>query len=125
MDRDDSAHSVCAKLIAEAQGDTLVPCTVVEETAYMVGHWLGAEAEAALAKSIADGGLPVEHMSADDWARVGDLVLEYEDLKLGSVDASIVAVAERLSITRLLTLDNRHFGVVRPRHCEAFDLLPG
>jgi predicted nucleic acid-binding protein len=40
------------------------------------------------------------------------------------VDASVVAVAERLGIGTVATLDRRHFTVVRPRHVDMFELLP-
>jgi len=43
---------------------------------------------------------------------------------LGLVDASVVAVAERLGVTSIATLNARDFHVVRPRHAEAFTLLP-
>jgi uncharacterized protein len=43
---------------------------------------------------------------------------------LGTVDASVVAAAERLGIAEVATVDRRHFGVIRPRHTEAFTLLP-
>ena len=43
-------------------------------------------------------------------------------MRLGTVDASVVAAAERLGITAIATLDRRHFSVVRPRHVEAFAL---
>jgi hypothetical protein len=36
-----------------------------------------------------------------------------------------VAVAERLGLTEIATIDRRHFSVVRPRHVGAFTLLPG
>ena len=49
----------------------------------------------------------------------------YADLPLGTADASVVAVAERLGIAEVATLDRRHFTVVRPRHVTAFTLLPG
>jgi predicted nucleic acid-binding protein len=52
------------------------------------------------------------------------LVRRYADLPLGAVDASVVAVAERLKITQVATLDRRHFTVVRPEHVPAFELLP-
>jgi len=48
----------------------------------------------------------------------------YGDLPLGTVDASVVAAAERLDITTIATIDRRHFSVVRPSHVEAFTLLP-
>lgn len=43
---------------------------------------------------------------------------------LGTVDASVVAVAERLGITTIATLIHRGFAVVRPAHTTAFELLP-
>jgi predicted nucleic acid-binding protein len=52
------------------------------------------------------------------------LVAEYRDLPLGTVDASVIATAERLDATEVATLDRRHFSVVRPRHEVAFQLLP-
>jgi predicted nucleic acid-binding protein len=45
-------------------------------------------------------------------------------LPLGTVDASVVAVSERLGTHTIATLDRRHFSVVRPAHIPAFDLVP-
>jgi predicted nucleic acid-binding protein len=59
-----------------------------------------------------------------DWTRILALVSRYRDLPLGTVDASVVATAERLRATTMATLDRRHFGVVRPRHVAAFELVP-
>ena len=44
-------------------------------------------------------------------------------LALGGVDSSIVAAAERLRVTTIATLDRRHFGLIRPDHVQAFELL--
>ena len=51
-------------------------------------------------------------------------LLTYADLPLGAVDASVIAVAERVGASEVATLDRRHFSVVRPRHVGAFALLP-
>jgi predicted nucleic acid-binding protein len=51
------------------------------------------------------------------------LITTYADLPLGAVDASVVAVAERLRVRQVATLDRRHFSVVRP-NCDPFELLP-
>jgi predicted nucleic acid-binding protein len=56
--------------------------------------------------------------------RIAELVARYHDLPLGTVDASVVAAAERLGVLDIATLDHRHFRVVRPRHTTAFNLLP-
>jgi len=55
---------------------------------------------------------------------MSELVARYEDLPLGGVDAAVVAIAERLGIAEIATLDRRHFSVVRPRHVPAFVLRP-
>jgi predicted nucleic acid-binding protein len=49
---------------------------------------------------------------------------QYADFPLGSTDASVIALAERLGTDVVITLDRWHFGAVRPRHCEALRLLP-
>ncbi|MGH9127015.1 MAG: hypothetical protein ACRDZ8_20165 [Acidimicrobiales bacterium] len=59
-----------------------------------------------------------------DWDGAVELVETFADRGLGLVDASVVAVAKRLGITAIATLNHRDFTVVRPRH-TAFDLLPG
>ena len=97
---------------------------VVAETGYLIDRQLGPTAEAAFYRSIANGDLLVEHLTAADWHRVAELVESYADFPLGGTDASIIAIAERLGITRVATLDRRHFQAVRPMHREAFDLVP-
>lgn len=53
-----------------------------------------------------------------------DLVARYRDLPLGTVDASVIAAAERLGVAEIATVDRRHFSEVRPEHLPAFELLP-
>jgi len=55
---------------------------------------------------------------------MAELVRRYGDFPLGAVDASVVAVAERLDVADIATIDHRHFRAVRPMHRRAFNLLP-
>jgi predicted nucleic acid-binding protein len=55
---------------------------------------------------------------------MAQLVVEYADFPLGGTDASVIALAERLDARVVVTLDRRHFSAVRPRHRDAFELLP-
>ena len=55
---------------------------------------------------------------------MAELVEQYADLPLGTIGRVVIAVAERLNITEVATLDLRHFTVVRPRHVQALTLLP-
>ena len=74
--------------------------------------------------ALAAGELLLEPVDPADLERMAELVGAYHDLPLGTVDASVVAVAERRGVTTIATLDRRHFGVVRPRHVDAFELVP-
>lgn len=96
---------------------------VIAECTYLIGDRLGANAEAAFLRGITE--LEIEPPSTEDWPRITELVEQYSDLHLGGTDASVVALAERLGATTIITLDRRHFSVVRPRHVDAFELLPG
>ncbi len=102
----------------------VVPQLVVGETAYMVGTIGGAGAEVRLLRELEASSLAFEPLERADLGRVAALVETYADLRLGTVDASVIATAERLGATTIATLDRRHFMVVRPRHVEAFQLVP-
>ena len=73
---------------------------------------------------ITSGTVRVLDLAQDDYVRCAELVAQYADLGLGFVDASIGTVAENLGLAELATLNHRDFAVVRPRHVEAFTLLP-
>lgn len=94
------------------------------EVAYLLATRLGAEPEIRFLGDLAGGAFAIDHVPAADWLRMAALVAAYRDLPLGTVDASVVAAAERLGIAQIATLDRRHFGVVRPDHVAAFTLLP-
>ncbi len=91
--------------------------------AYLLAARLGAAAEVRFLGDLAAGNLIAEPVAAADWLRMAELVARYADLPLGTVDASVVAAAERLGVRQVATLDRRHFDVVRPR-TEPFELLP-
>ncbi len=63
-------------------------------------------------------------LEAEDYPRINELLTTYADAELDFVDVAIVAIAERLAITRIFTLDQRDFRMIRPRHTDHFDLLP-
>lgn len=124
-DRDDRHHSACVAWLREARGSLLVPATVIAEAGYLVGRLGGAKAEAAFLSSVGPRGrFMLVELVPDDLSRMRDLVIQYGDLQLGTTDASVVALAERLGVVEVATVDRRHFTVVRPRHTKALRLVP-
>jgi predicted nucleic acid-binding protein len=96
---------------------------VITEVTYLLGSRLGADAEVRFLGDLAAGNLIPEPVAASDWLRIAELVARYHDLPLGTADASVVALAERLGATEVATFDRRHFTVVQPQ-AGTFDLLP-
>jgi uncharacterized protein len=111
-------------LLETHPGPLLVPTLVVTEVAYLISTRLGWQPETRLIGDLASGGFRLEPVHAADLLRIAELVARHHDLPLGTVDASVIAAAERLGVTTVATLDHRHFGVVRPNHVLAFELLP-
>lgn len=105
-------------------GPLVVPTLVVTEVTYLLAGRLGVEPEVRFLGDLAAGAFSIEPVPAGDWLRIAELVAAYRDLPLGTVDASVIAASKRLGVTEVATLDRRHFGVVRPRHVDAFTLLP-
>ena len=91
---------------------------------YLLATRLGWQPEVRFLGDLAAGNFTLEPVHAADLMRIAELVARYHDLPLGSVDASVIAAAERRGIKEIATLDHRHFAVVRPRHAKTLQLLP-
>lgn len=126
-DRRDADHHACVELFTGlrlAGRRLLLPQTVMAEVGYMLEAKVGTFAEVAFLESVADGSFELVNLTTADAARMAGPVERYDDLPLGTTDASVIALAERLDVTEIATLDHRHFRVVRPSHVDAFTLLP-
>jgi predicted nucleic acid-binding protein len=123
----DADHAACVRLFTDmhaAGRDLLVPATVVAEVGYLLAREAGARVESLFLRSLAEGDFTAVELTTADYARMAELVSRYGDLPLGTTDASVIAVAERLQLTDVATLDRRHFTVVRPGHTNSLTLLP-
>jgi predicted nucleic acid-binding protein len=123
----DADHLACVKLFTDlhaAGTELLVPGPVIAEVGYLLARESGPRVESLFLRSLADGDFSTVELTTADYARMADLVLTYGSLPLGTTDASVVAIAERLKLTDVATLDRRHFTVVRPNHVNTLNLLP-
>jgi len=121
-DTSDAWHRKARAYIASLHDTLLVPITVLPEVAYLLHERIGPAAERAFVQSIADRELAVEEVHVRDWRRVEQLMGEYE--AIGMVDATVIAMAERLKLNTIATTDRRHFGMVKPNHVARFVLVP-
>ncbi|MCZ7589756.1 MAG: PIN domain-containing protein [Gaiella sp.] len=123
MDADDPSHPACVALLSAVPDPIRIPAPVVVELDWL-GHSRSTRALDVTLEAIEAGSLDVVALTDEDYPRIRQLCLRYADLPLGFVDASVVAVCERLGETTVATLDRRHFSVVRPRHTGSFTLVP-
>ncbi len=124
LDAADPDHERCARLLTEADEDLVVPTLVLAELDYWCGRRLPPEAWLIFLDDLLAGVYRLESPTVSDLARCRELQTRYADLALGVVDASVVALAERLSESTIATLDQRHFRAVRPAHVDTLDLRP-
>jgi predicted nucleic acid-binding protein len=124
---DDVNHVRCTEVFTSLHLNNemlLVPSLVVTEVCYLLEREAGPRVEAGFLESLGERDFTVVDLELADYIRAGELVITYADLPLGAVDASIVAIAERLGIAEVATLDRRHFTVIRPQHVGHLTLLP-
>jgi predicted nucleic acid-binding protein len=122
VDASDKNHARSLEVLQRADLDFVVPALVVAEVTYLVGRRLGARIEASFLRALTS--YEVEAPSTADWLRIGDLVEQYADFPLGGTDASVAALAERLGTDLIVTVDRRHFDVLRRSDGGSFRILP-
>jgi predicted nucleic acid-binding protein len=102
----------------------LVPQTVLVEVAYLLGRDAGAMILVAFLRGLPASRFTVVELTDPDIARIAEILDQYADSRVDFVDASVMAMAERLNIMTVLTIDQRDFRLFRPKHCKNFILLP-
>ena len=117
-------HAASVALFDGFDGALIVPSLIVTEVCHLAQTQVGPPAEARFPDSIVARELTIEHPTEQDWARIAQLVHQYAGFPLGVADASVIAIAERLGLTQLASIDHRHIRAVKPAHCDGFELLP-
>jgi len=123
LDRTDKHHGAARATIALPE-PRLVPEPVLVEADWFVLNRLGVDAEIAFLRGMTDEAFTIVNPRHEDRDRATELISRYRDLHLGYVDAVLVAIAERLREPRIASLDRRDLLAIKPRHVEAFELLP-
>ena len=121
---DDDWHLRTVRFFDNSRDDFVIPVTVLPRSCVLACRSPRAEAERKLVDSVVQGEITVEELTIQDLLRTLELLRRYEDAQIGFVDATVVAIAERLKIQHILTTDRRDFSLIRPRHCKQFELLP-
>ncbi|HXW81150.1 MAG TPA: PIN domain-containing protein [Acidimicrobiales bacterium] len=123
-DRRPDRHADCAALVRGHVGRLASPVPVIAETSWLLLDRLGPSTRPEFVRMVSAGRLQALDLAGEDWRRCAELVERYADMRLDLMDASLVALAERLGEDTIATLNRRDFTVVRARHLTAFELVP-
>ncbi|MFR9802760.1 type II toxin-antitoxin system VapC family toxin [Pseudonocardia sp. RS010] len=108
----DPDHHACVELFTAmhlAGRPMVLPAPVVAEVGYLLHRRGSARAESAFLRSLAAGDFRTVELTGEDYARMADLVDTYVDLPLGTSDAAVITLAERLGVAEVATLDHGIF----------------
>ena len=123
-DQNDRNHERVLAVAQSSNENLVLPIAVLPEICYLIASRLGHQVMRYFVSSLTTQAVSVESVTLEDLLRINEVLEQYADSQLDFTDAAIVAMAERLAITRIYTLDRRDFSIIRPNHCDYFELLP-
>jgi predicted nucleic acid-binding protein len=122
MDKKCGKHKYLKRIFTEKENIYILPSATIGEICYMLNSRFGNKIELIFLQEI-NRSFHLEILKDEDIFRIVEILKKYDTLNIGYVDASIVAIAERLKINKILTLDRKHFEAAAPRGFDSFDIL--
>jgi len=122
IDADDAHHGGCVETLKSLRDPLITVWPAFTEAMYLLSDsWQG---QRALWSRIETDGLTLAPLESGDAPRMRELMEKYRDLPMDFADAALVRVAEREGLTRIFTLDRRHFSIYQPGRRRRFAILP-
>jgi predicted nucleic acid-binding protein len=122
LDQRDVHHAACVAALRALRESLVTTWPAFTDAMYLLGSsWRG---QTALWSRVETGALTLAPLDEGDAPRMRELMEKYRDLPMDLADASLVRIAEREDLTRIFTLDRRHFSVYRPGRRRRFSILP-
>ena len=120
--RREPTHPSVAEGVAQEPGPFVVSPYVVAELGYLVASRLGSTAEQRVMAELASPAYVLATVDRDDLRACTELISRYAGI--GVTDASMLVLADRLGVGRVLTLDRRHFEAARTPSGRALTIVP-
>lgn len=124
FDTDEPDHEAVSAVLDAATEPLVVSPYVVAELDYLVASRLGASAELAVLRELTGGAWDLPAIGVEELVQARAVIERYADQSIGVADASNVILAERYRTRTIVTLDHRHFDVLRPLGGGRFRILP-
>jgi predicted nucleic acid-binding protein len=122
IDRSEEKHAECADWFRCFEGSIFSSEAVLTEVLYLFNF--SFKAQAAAIEFALNGAITLVPSSVDNLKRVKTLMEKYKDIPMDYADATLVSLAEDLSIHHIVTLDEKDFTIYKLPHKQSFILLP-
>jgi len=123
LNRNDDYYGECVRLFRSLGKPFYTTLPVLGEAMYLLGKRMGWSSQEGLWKLILHGDLILEYPSPAELVRMSELMSKYSDRPMDFADASLVALAERLSVDRVFTVDRRDFSTYRLHGKKPFTVI--
>ena len=120
----DARHALASAFATNRNEEILVPNVVLPEVSYMLRRDLGYPRSMNFLDFFNYATVKLESVQKTDLDMVKIIAAQYADARLDLVDCCIMAISERVSVSRIATFDRRDFGIFKTRQGEYLDLLP-
>lgn len=117
-------HAACVQVAQGLNSHLIVPITVIPEAAYLIAKRISHRAMRGFLDKLLYPQWHIENLVPADFERAVEILNSYQDAELDFADGTIVAIAERMHVDTILTLDRRDFYMIRPLHIDHFTVLP-
>jgi len=124
VDRSSKHHHSLADIINKEDYRLIIPSPVIPEACFMLNKKFGTSVEIKFIEEIISVNFHIEVIKFLDLARIVEILKKYNNLDIGYVDGAIVAIAERLKVNRIFTLDRKHFNSLIPLGFDYFEIYP-
>lgn len=121
---DDKNHTKAQDFSKESSEIFIIPEVVLPEVTFLFNRRGGVIAVEKFLAELASTAPYFLGLTTPDINRIREIILQYRDASLDFVDCCIMAMSERMNITRVCTFDRRDFSIFRPKHCDYLELLP-
>lgn len=124
FDTDEPDHAAVSAVLGGAMEPLVVSPYVIAELDYLVASRLGVRAELAVLRELTGGAWDLPAIDVEELDKACAVIERYAGQSIGVADASNVVLAARYQTRTIVTLDHRHFDVLRPLNGGRFRILP-
>jgi predicted nucleic acid-binding protein len=122
LDQDQPQHAACRRVFEDWSGPVVSTEAVLTKSTHLMAGLDGGIAKCV--EFFLAGGAVLVPSNVTSLKRAHALIKKYADQPMDFADASLVALAEEIGTSRILTTDRRDFAIYRLHGRKAFDILP-